>query len=319
MLSPGIIMEDARFVFRLADPVLEGPKIHAFRKEAFARHFEAKHFEWFYLNYPCSHNRVYIAEEKSTNRIASAICMLPFRYRIGSAIEDVSLATGGATHPNFRGFGLFTRISSMLVEQESRLGIRCGMGFPNAEALPLHVKAGWHVPFELTFLEKRDLGRGIGSAESIETFDEQYDELYNEAAKAFDFLNLKDHRILNWRYRQRPDVEYHCFKAGRLRLEGFIVLKKFQSQGIRKTHIVDFLALNGEAAETLISAAENFSEGSDLLNLLMPPASPYEEIFVKRGFKPTEERAPLIFKRLGITEPPRFSSPWIVLGDNDVY
>lgn len=314
-----IIAEDNRFVFRLADPALEGPKIHAFRKDAFARHFELEHFQWFYLKYPYSHNRVYVAEEKLTGRIASAICMLPFRYRMGSAVEDVSLATGGATHPDFRGFGLFTKISGMLVEQESRLGIHCGIGFPNAEALPLHIKAGWHVPFELTFLEKRDFGRGIASAESIEMFDEQYSELYKEAAKAFDFLNMKDHEVLNWRYRQRPDVEYHCFEARRQRLEGFIVLKKFQSQGIRKTHIVDFLALGEDSADALISTAENFSEGSDLLNLLMPPEGPYMEIFLKRGFKPAEERAPMIFQRLGSADPPRFASPWIVLGDNDVY
>ena len=319
MSDPEIIMEDSRFVFRLADPLLEGPKIHAFRNEAFARDFELEHFEWFYLNYPYSRNRVYAAEEKSTGRIAAAITMLPFRYRIGSAVEDVSLATGGATHPDFRGCGLFTKISGMLVEQESRVGIRCGLGFPNAAALPLHIKAGWHVPLELTFLEKRHFGRGIAAAEPIEIFDERYNELYKEAANAFDFLNMKDHKVLNWRYRQRPDVQYHCFEAGSGRIEGFIVLKKFEGQGIRKVHIVDFLALNEEAADTLLSAAENFSKGSDLLNLLMPPASPYEAMLLKRGFKPTEERAPIIFKRLGIAEPPRFSSPWMVLGDNDVY
>jgi len=318
MPKPEIIMEDARFVFRLADPVLEGPKIHAFRKEAFARDFELGHFQWFYLKYPYSHNRVYIAEEKSTDRIASAICMLPFRYLIGSGIEDVSLATGGATHPDFRGFGLFTKISGMLVEQESRLGISCGVGFPNAEALPLHIKAGWHVPLGLTFLEKNDCSRG-GSAKSIERFDVRYNELYKEAAQLFDLLNLKDDKVLNWRYKERPDVKYQCFEAGSRRLEGFIVLKKFRGQGIRKAHIVDFLALNEEAADALISAAEDFSKGSDLLNLLMAPGSPYEEIFLKRGFKPAEERAPLIFKRLGDVEPPRLSRPWIVLGDNDVY
>lgn len=313
-----IIMEDARFVFRLADPVSEGPKIHAFRKEAFARDFEMEHFQWFYLNYPYSRNRVYVAEEKSTGRIASAITMLPFRYHIGSGVEDVSLATGGATHPDFRGYGLFTKISGMLVEQESRLGIRCGLGFPNAEAYPLHIKAGWHVPLELTFLEKRGFGRG-GSGKSIERFDERYNELYKEAAQLFDFLNLKDDKVLNWRYKDRPDAQYHCFEAGSRRLEGFIVLKKFQGQGIRKTHIVDFLALSEEATETLIAAAENFSDGSDLLNLLMAPGSPYEGIFQNRGFKPTEERAPVIFRRIGVSEAPHFSSPWIVLGDNDVY
>lgn len=180
-------------------------------------------------------------------------------------------------------------------------------------------KSRWDVPFELTFLEKRNFSRGNLPAESIEKFDERYNELYQEAAKLFDFVNLKDHQILNWRYIHRPDVKYHCFEANRPRLEGFIVLKKFQGQGIQKTHIVDFLALDEQTADTLISAAETFSEGSDLLNLWMVLSSPYAKMFLERGFKPTEERASVIFRRVGIAESQRFSTPWIVLGDNDVY
>ena len=85
---------------------------------------------------------------------------------------------------------------------------------------------------------------------------------------------------------QRPDVKYHCFEVSRSTLEGFIVLKKFQGQGIQKTHIVDFLALNEQAADALISAAETFSEGSDLLNLWMALSSPYTKMFLDAGSCP---------------------------------
>jgi len=319
MPPPEIITEDARFVFRMADPLSEGTKIHAFRREAFGRDFEMDHFQWFNLKYPYSHNRVYVAEEKSTGRIASAICMLPFRYRIGRETRHISVATGGATHPNFRGLGLFTKISSMLVEQEGRFKIECAIGFPNPEALPLHIKAGWEVPLELTFLEKREFRQANGAGEPIERFDERYDGLYEESTEHFDFVNLKDHRVLNWRYKERPDVDYQCFETGSPNLEGFIVLKRFQDKEIRKVHIVDFLAANEKAADALIRVAESFSKGSDLLNLWMPPTSPYAEIFFRREFVPSDERSPMILKCRGTAALPPIASPWVVLGDNDVY
>lgn len=312
-------MVDTRFVLRRADFRREAARLLSFRREAFGRDFDTAELLWFNLKHPYYDARAYVAEEKSTERIASSICMLPFRYKIGGDTKLVSLAMGGATHPDFRGLGLFTRISQILVEQENLFGISCGIGFPNAAALPLHLAAGWKVPAELVFFEKRSFDKSIEKLHPIERFDERYDELYEQAANAFDFMHLKDHRVLNWRYKQRPRTVYHCFEVGGPNLEGFIVLKNFQDSGVKKTHIVDFLSLTEESAHRLISIAEQFAEGSHLLNLLMWTQCPYEDLFRKRGFQPTEQVTSVIFQSYGVSSLPSISSPWIVLGDNDVF
>jgi len=315
----GVIRETERFVFRIADPEREGPAIHDFRKAAFGRDFTWEDFQWFNLNYPHSRNRIYMAEEKSTHRIACIIAMLPFRYRVGDRTLTASLATGGATHPDFRGLGLFTKISSLLMEGEQRLGISHGIGFPNPAALPLHLKAGWSVPLELEFHEKTSFRPCFSNATPIEVFDERHDELYRLAESRFDLLNLKDRQVLNWRYLARPDVNYQCFEVGREKVDGFIVLKKYDDGAVRKTHILDFLAVTEEAADSLISCAENFSLGRDLLNLWLNPACPYSGLFARRGFEASSQRSPVILRTTDQRGLPKISSPWLVLGDNDVY
>ncbi len=312
-------MDDGRFVFRRLDFRQEADRLVSFRREAFGRAFSTDELLWFNLKHPYYDARAYVAEEKPTKRIASSICMLPFRYRVGGGTKLVSLAMGGATHPDFRGLGLFTKISQILVEQEDRFGISCGIGFPNAAALPLHLAAGWPVPAQLSLFEKRSFEPSAGKLRTVERFDERYDALYEEAAQRFDFIHLKDHRVLNWRYKQRPGVEYHCLEVGRPRLDGFIVLKEFQQLGVKKTHIVDFLALTEQSAQYLISVAEQIAGGSDLLNLWMWPQSVYESLFRSRGFQQTEQVTSVIFRSAGVSGLPSITRPWVVLGDNDVY
>jgi hypothetical protein len=312
-------MENSRFVLRRADFRTETARLLSFRREAFGRDFDTSELLWFNLKHPYYDARAYVAEEKSTGRIASAICMLPFRYGIGGETRLVSLATGGATHPDFRGLGLFTSISQILVEQENLFGINSGIGFPNAAALPLHLAAGWQVPAELVCFEKRVFDQSFEELHPVGRFDERYNTLYGEAANVFDFIHLKDHRVLNWRYRQRPGTVYHCFEVGEPKLEGFIVVKKFQDSGVKKAHIVEFLSLSEESAHRLISIAEQLAMGSDLLNLWMWPHCPYEDLFLRRGFRPTDQVTSVIFRSHGVSTYPRVSNPWIVLGDNDVF
>ena len=64
-----------------------------------------------------------------------------------------------------------------------------------------------------------------------------------ETAKSFDFFQVKDHRLLNWRYLERPNSGYDCFAVYYGDIKGLIVLKKFSIQDVVKVHIVDFAAL----------------------------------------------------------------------------
>lgn len=140
-----------------------------------------------------------------------------------------------------------------------------------------------------------------------------------ETAKSFDFFQVKDHHLLNWRYLERPNSGYDCFAVYYGDIKGLIVLKKFSIQDVVKVHIVDFAALTNDIADQLISIAENYAQDSSLLNVVLTPGNAFEPLFLERGFSPTADPFPVVMKTAGDVCIPRFSAPWVALGDSDVY
>jgi hypothetical protein len=314
-----VLAENDRFVFRIADPVTEGTELFRFLAAGYQRDFRFEEFAWYKTCHPLGKTRPYVAQEKDSGRFVASISMQTFLYRAGEVVGPMSLAVSGVTHPDYRRLGLFVAVNRLIPTAEARLGIPFGIGFPNAAALPGHLKAGWKAPAELRFVEKTRFRRTPSSAARIVRFDESFDELYREASETYDLVSVKDRRILNWRYVERPAAEYHCFALTVPRLTGLVVLKRFSSGSIRKAHIVDFLALNDDAADELISTAERFAEGSDLLNLWMPVGSRHEAVFFRRGFEPTSERQAVIVRSHQGAPIPQLTEVWLTLGDNDVY
>ncbi len=132
---------------------------------------------------------------------------------------------------------------------------------------------------------------------------------------------MKDHRFLNWRVVDRPDQSYAkivCEDNGELR--GYAVLKQFDENGYRKSHILDIQAESQDALLQLISAAESFSHGRDELNMWTNPHNPYQETFLEEGFVERESPDKLIFHtNYGDKESLKRGAWWFCLADNDVY
>jgi hypothetical protein len=322
MSLTSLMFEDQRFVYRLADSVTEARSILSLLSQAFHRDFSYREYEWFKLKHPLFPSRTYAAYEKSTTRLAATMCMQPFRYRICGSDHAVSLAVSAATHPDFRRFGLFHKINEIVADQECRVGNNFGLAFPNpytTKSLSGFIKAGWQIPTHLSFFEKRSLKKNRSRLVPVKRFDESYDDLCRIASGAYDFCHLKEHRTLNWRYLEKPGAGYGCFAHKHQSVDGFIVLKRFCTGDIIKTHIVDFMALNSSAAEAMIHFAEHFAAGTDLLNIWLPPKSQYENLFLDAEFSPTPERFPLILRSHGQDGVPKISAPWVALGDFDVY
>lgn len=322
MPLPESISEDDRFIYAQVDPHAGGREILAFLSEAFGLDFSYAEYEWFKLRHPYSRSRVYVAYEKSSEVLAAAVCSQTFTYRIGGEKERISLLVSGATHRDYRRLGIFSRIVNLIVDYETPMGIGYGVSLPNPytrKSFQGFIKAGWKAPIEFRFFEKREFEAVPHHGVKIERFDEEFDLLIERAARPFDFFHLKDRRILNWRYLEKPDTRYDCFAIDENGLKGLVVLKKFSSDGRTRIHMVDFLALDPDVADRLISMAEYYARESDLLNVCLTTGSRYESLFLKRGFKPGTETYPVVMKTSGRASIPEFSAPWLTMGDFDTY
>ncbi len=314
--------EDNRFIYRLVNPVDNKRETLTFLSQVFQMDFDHAEFEWYKWKHPYSMSRIYFALEKMSERPAGVICSQRFTYRIGSENQEINLLVSGGTHPDFRRRGVFGKLANVIVDHGSRIGVQYSVTFPNPyirQSFPAFMKAGWQVPVEYRFLEKRRFRRGSGATVRIERFDQQFDQFIHEAAKSFDFFQIKDHRLLNWRYIERPGTRYDCFAAVDGHVKGLVVLKKLSAPDMVKVHIVDFVALTHDVADQLISIAENYARESSVLNVVLTTSNTFEPLFVARGFTACAERFPVVMKTAGAAKIPKFSAPWVALGDNDVY
>lgn len=316
------VFQDNRFIYRLVNPMENKREILALLSQVFEIDFDHTEFEWYKLKHPYSMSRVYFAIDKVSERPAGVICSQTFTYRIGHENQETSLLISGGTHPEFRRMGVFGKLANVIVDHGSRVGLQYSVTFPNPylrQSFPAFMKAGWQAPIEYRFLEKTQFNRGIGAAVRVERFDQRFDSLIQEAAKSFDFVQIKDHRTLNWRYMEKPNTRYDCFAVCEGDVQGLIVLKKLSAQNASKVHIVDFVALTYDVADQLICVAENYARGSSMLNVVLTRGNYFEPLFLERGFAARAERFPVVMKTTSAARMPRFVAPWVALGDNDVY
>jgi lipopolysaccharide/colanic/teichoic acid biosynthesis glycosyltransferase/GNAT superfamily N-acetyltransferase len=316
------IFEDDLFVYGLVDPEQNKEQIIRSLSEIFGLQFSIAEYEWYKLHHPDCRSRVHAAHRKEDGKLAGIVCSQTFRYRFGRTEHLVDLLVSGGTYPPFRRQGLFSRLVNVIVEHGASLGVTCGISFPNPyvrNSFPAFMKAGWSVPLEYRFFEKRSFRERITSVRPVEHFDSRYDRLMEEASLEFDFFQIKDHRVLNWRYVDRPETEYTSYAVDDGMIKGLVVLKRYSDEFKKKTHMVDFMALTEDAGEQLIHAAEYHARGTDLLNMAVAVGNPLERLLQKHGFEVSARTYPMVMKTPAGIPLPELSRAWIMLGDNDSY
>lgn len=78
---------------------------------------------------------------------------------------------------------------------------------------------------------------------SIEAFSDDYDDLWERAAPAFDFITERKARYLEWKYERVPYVRYDVLEARRdSELTGYCVLRIAERNGVKLALLVDLFA-----------------------------------------------------------------------------
>lgn len=277
---------------------------------------------WRWWNYACptGHSRTYVAEEIRTSKIVSSYNLHPIRVWYNGQRFNASLCTQVCTHPRYQGRGLFSLTARYALNQEQVFNSPVSVTVPNQLALPGHLYVGWEKAADLTFLEKRRLGPVAFQASRVLAFDERVDSLILRLEGQFTFLVEKDHRFLNWRY-AKPGSQYLFFQhENQGRVDGYMVLKYYEEDGERRTHLLDIMADSEGVFRDLIACAESSSMGRDVLNVWSVTGNPWEPLLRTMGFE--EAGSPRVFltrRNFGNLERLPEGPWWFCLGDNDVY
>ena len=105
---------------------------------------------------------------------------------------------------------------------------------------------------------------------------------------------VRDREFLRWRFVEKPDGADTIYIAERDRtLVGYVALRTAEMFGLRAGFILDMLAVDDDASETLVSKAVGHFRGLavEAAGCLMLRHTPYFKAFRKAGFVVAPKRA----------------------------
>jgi GNAT superfamily N-acetyltransferase len=251
------------------------------------------------------------------SRVVAAYGLMPMRLWLNDGQTNASLCNNVCVHPSLQGQGIFTALGMYALAGEIPLRSPVSLGFPNARALPGHLKIGWEVVCGLPEMVKRECEPKLHRCTRVDTFGSECDYLNRRLMARYALLNIKSSAWLNWRL-QRTGAEYTRFvyPSGR-EIGGYVVLKRYGD----KAHVCDLMAESHEALAELLDAAEDYAAGAGELNALTNPNDPFQQPLKDRGWVKRETADKLIIHtNYGELQMPEDGRPWHVARiDSDVF
>lgn len=294
-------------------------RVLALQREVWGESASAEEFDWWFERNPAGPRVISLATDDG--RVAGVSGMSFFRMVLAGEEADAVFALDAATHPDYRGRGLWSQLELRNEELSARAGAAAALGFTNPVAGPILVgKLGW-LDLASLRLWARPLvlpvsrERGVGE---LDRFGAETDELYAKARPGWGNHLVRRAAFLNWRYVDSPR-RYERFALRRAgRLDGYAVLGRKVYAG-RRVGVVADLVGSAPACRALLRRCARAARGVRLLVALVSPWQ--RRTFLAAGFVPTHRSIRFIGKplRLGVALSAGRASWHFTLGDMDIF
>jgi hypothetical protein len=134
------------------------------------------------------------------------------------------------------------------------------------------------------------------SIERVPSFDERFDRFWERMSNVYPIMVARHRSYLNWRYVERPDVQYTTYAITREgELQGYVVLslqRRIAMQGL----VADLLAVDETATEVLLqrALAHFLDQGVDMASCWALPHTGLYRTLRRLGFAQRRVAAPLV-------------------------
>jgi GNAT superfamily N-acetyltransferase len=308
------------------------PGLFALMRDVWGSWLAEDEFDWWYERNPVRPGTISLA--MAEGRVAGMLAMSYARMRLEGRENLVAFAIDGATHPDFRGRGIFQKLELENERVAAEAGATTAIGFTNPQAGPILVgRVGWadvrplrlwaRVLRPLELIRRRGRAGGLriraetARIRPIERFDD-------DAAAVAARVSSPDHVVrdaayLNWRYADSPRGYRSLGAFAGDRLVAFAILGHKLYRGISTAYVADLVAPDaGDARALLRACVARARGGADaVIALAGPTSAPY----LACGFVPTPESIRLIGKPLadGVRLPQDGRQWHFSLGDSDIF
>jgi len=219
------------------------------------------------------------------------------------AVELVDLMV----HPDFRNRGIATEIERHHEGMLLNKGVDFILRFPNnINGGRIRRKRNDYIPLSsVPLLGKKKLThQSSKDVYQTDRFNEKLDELFAKVKDNFGITTIRNKSYLNWRFFDNPINEYHIYiqkhKQGPSDIQGYVVLKIYDTGTTKIGDIIDILADSSETLANLINFGEDYfaKKGINSMAAYIVPKSYYAQNFLEHGFIGEEIGRTLFIKPL---------------------
>lgn len=262
------------------------------------------------------------------NEIVAGYCLYAHKCILGNAKGVALLCNNVFVCPGHQGKHLFVKIGKAALNDVSKYSnALVAYGIPNALALPGHKRVGWGVQDPIRFLKKTPkTDKKLGLKSSANEW--QYGVLEKnkrqglsncskKASEGREFSIIKDEKFIQWRYENKPLVDYWFgISESDGVVEAYCICKFYEEK--KALHIIDIDGVDNESIRSLISDLDVIPENFDFMNVWSTTA--HKDLFLLEGFSLSSETDNFIAIEVKSLSPVFFSDNFnLCLGDNDVY
>ena len=189
---------------------------------------------------------VLLAEENG--KLAGVRAFMRWKWQKGEKIYSCLRAVDTATHPDFRGRGIFKQLTLKAVEIAKNAGDHFVFNTPNDQSRPGYLKMGWRPAGQIQVCLKPALGSfwkiwkngkkyTSSGKKELATVENLLEEWNNVLVGRNEFFTPKSAEYLHWRYEVNPLQEYQIHVAKDLFIAGCVRKKK----GLKELRIVELI------------------------------------------------------------------------------
>lgn len=271
------------------------PQIVKLLKESLGDELPVSEEIWRYkhVNNPFGQSIVLLAEEDG--RMAGVRAFMRWRWQKGTKNYSCLRAVDTATHPNFRGRGVFKKLTLQAVEIAKKEGDHFIFNTPNDQSRPGYLKMGWKTAGKINVglkpafnsfwkIWEKDKDYSSFKAVPINDIDNLLIDWNSRLIKENKLFTPKSAEYLQWRYENNPLQEYEIHVEDDLFMAGCLRKKK----GLKELRIVELITSGEKRRHRMIGKVmSNWSSkfGVQVISYA-PELFQFNQPFITGGFGP---------------------------------
>lgn len=223
-------------------------------------------WRWKHVGNPFGQSPVLLAVD--SDRLVGVRAFMRWAWHTSDRRIEAVRAVDTATHPDFQGKGIFSKLTKALLAQCGEMNIQMVFNTPNEKSKPGYLKMGWEeagrvpvtidmrspVRIAMGLLSKQGPAPAKSAAGNLSLLEDPSLPalLERHARKMKDWITTPvTQPYLLWRYRDSPVAAYFADGVGANHVEGLVIYRLKDSRLGREMRITNFFFTESKAASQL--------------------------------------------------------------------